>query len=176
MRIQLKRGHLAIGIVITFILFGSFIYLNKPKGVNRGIASEPTFDSREYKIQTVKSIVWKIENASASLQLLLPLGMDCKNFLMATVYFRPEGLSEDGEISSLQFESQCQNGKFQWQVPTGFTELMKLSLSKPDFFEVPEKLFISQISLEGPSGKMLISSYEINELYGQQIVMDLSDD
>ncbi len=176
MRIPTLKNFLSIAAVLG--LFGLGIYMNmgKPASFQRGIASVDSkvnaFDSLKYKTELISKILWK--ESEAQVQLNLNLGeLDCSNFSSGKIFLRPDGLSEDGEVSSFSIPLACQKGQFSLDLPSQLSEIRKVSKEKPDFFEDPESLFVSKIEIEGLSGKMEISSYELQSILGQQLIIHL---
>lgn len=170
MRIRISQSTLAIG--VTFVGLGVGIFLqtqNRPLA-HRTVASlnsPGSWDSLKIKTQTIESIQWKDLGDKFSLQVSLPASMGCDAFSQASIFVRPEGLSEDGEVTSFELPVSCQGGHFSLELSKSIRDLKEKSLNQPDFFEIPKQFIISQIRLTGPSGKMAISGREIQHIKGQ---------
>lgn len=176
MRIPSLKMLFSTLIVALLVGWGIYISLGKESFHQRGIASvdskTSSFDSIKYKTDLISGILWK--ESESKVQLNINLGeLDCRHFSSGKVFLRPDGLSEDGEVSSFSIAVACNQGKLSLDLPDQISEIRKISKDKPDFFEEPESLFVSKIEIEGLSGKMEISSYELQSILGHQLVIHL---
>lgn len=156
-----------------------YLYGNMSGEALRGIASvnqdQLRNDSQIVKRSTIQSITWGARGNKMFFDIKLPSGFSCGEFNQGKIYLRPEGLSEDGDVSSFAYEIKCENNQFALELKNSLKALLENSLSKPDFFEKPEELVVTKIVLEGASGTMSISSYELQNLLGNQLRLKITE-
>lgn len=178
MRVSINKRSLFIT-VFTIAVICTIFYYRSGSEQGRGIASvsseQVKLESSRIKLSTIQSIAWEERGSKMSFNLRLPAGFSCAEFTSGKIYLRPEGLSEDGDVSSLEYEVKCAKNEFSAQFENSMKELLASSLTKPDFFEKPDVMVISKIVLEGASGMMSISSYELQSLLGIQLSIKLSE-
>ncbi len=160
-RSNTKKLILILSSLTLLIVIGYFTTFKKVQ--KREISS---VDSHEDAVHSL-SLNWQETDRGVIVRITSSDGELCENWTSLKVIFKAEGLAYSGEVDRVAQKTGCENNQFQQTWIPNLTEIEGEEFQKLGVFgEEPPLWVMEQILLSGPKGQQVLTSAEIQQLYG----------
>lgn len=166
-------------LIVIFVLVGaaSLTFWNLQKRNLAASSEEPSLNAENAKMKTdmILALQWQDHQDEIILFLRPTDEKFCQNWQEMTASLEADGMGVSGEAPGAQATVACQDSGFEMKWPKQISKWPSDLKKTGEYFEIPSQMFVRSIEIQGPIGKMHISSYEFSMVRGQNFELTLMD-